>query len=549
MTTDGFDIECWVERLARGMQRLAAVQDGYREELYRRRARGAHGDEFRDSSEKFRDLYRRVSLEESDIYQDGCGPMAVALEEVRSILFEHPAWAALVEASGNGGIWIQFPSSGGFGDPAEAIAGLMARGKEAGEDGFRVACSELSLMLEQDDETDGDPRRAELLTGYHVALFQGLVFGKEVSLGDGVAIVPFAHLDAFVDADMLERLGPGATRYRWGDTMAAVVKPFRWKPEFRKDGEGEGLEPDWSVVESFFEDAEVLIELLALFHAAPTVAFASIPFRLHRRACLLLGNPGVHRSYSAKRRSWAFGLPPDPVEARREAVDKAARAFANRDGERYRNCAPMITRLAEALARQGRFRTEDRILDVAIALERMYELDQGEISFKLKTRAASFLETRTKDRLGVFNDVQELYDARSGIVHVRGGKRKQPKPKHVLERERQAAFDKGFGVARRTVVKLLKEGPPPDWNEMLLEAGGIGAGERRGNAGTTVPGYRNRNGQTVIRRTDSPGNDHNQVVYELECGACGRRYGANGSDIWQRKCPECGGGRPGLSYS
>ncbi len=547
MTTDEFDVDNWVERLARGMQRLAAVQDGYRQEKFRRRAHGARGDGFRNPSEEFRDLYWRASLEESDIYQDGCGPLAVALEEVRSILFEHPAWAGVMDVSGDGKISILFPGSGGMGDPLSAIAGLMARGKEAGEDGFRLACSELSQLLEQDDETDGDRRRAELLTGYHVALFQGLIFGEEVRVGDDLAIVPFAHLDAFVDADMLERLGPGAIRFKWDKTMAAVVKPFRWRPEFSNDGKG--LESDWSGFESFCEDAEVLIELLALFHGAPTVGFASIPFRLHRRACLLLGNPNVHRSYSAKQRSWAFGLPPDPVAARQEAVETAARAFVNRDGERYRNCAPIITRLVEALARQGRFRTEDQILDVAIALERMYELHQGEISFKLKTRAASFLETRTKDRLRVFKDVQEFYDARAGIVHVRGGKGKKPKPKHVLERERQAAFDKGFDVARRTVVKLLNKGAPPDWNEMLLEAVGNGARERRGNAGTTVQGYRNRNGQTVIRRTDTPGNDHNQVVYELECGGCGCRYGANGSDIWQRKCPECGGGRPGLSYS
>ena len=65
--------------------------------------------------------------------------------------------------------------------------------------------------------------------------------------------------------------------------------------------------------------------------------------------------------------------------------------------------------------------------------------------------------------------------------------------------------------------------------------------------GTTEPGYRNRNDQTVIRKTSLPGNDHNQRVYVLECSRCQHRYGANGSDIWQRRCPQCGGGRPGLS--
>ena len=65
--------------------------------------------------------------------------------------------------------------------------------------------------------------------------------------------------------------------------------------------------------------------------------------------------------------------------------------------------------------------------------------------------------------------------------------------------------------------------------------------------GTTRPGYRNRNGQVVIGPTGLPGTDHNQLVYRLCCGRCGLNYGANGSDIHARKCPYCGGGRPGLA--
>jgi hypothetical protein len=65
---------------------------------------------------------------------------------------------------------------------------------------------------------------------------------------------------------------------------------------------------------------------------------------------------------------------------------------------------------------------------------------------------------------------------------------------------------------------------------------------------TTEPGYVNRNGQTVVRRTDKAGTDHGQTVYVLRCRECGHEYGANGTDIFQRKCPKCGGGRPGLAY-
>lgn len=54
---------------------------------------------------------------------------------------------------------------------------------------------------------------------------------------------------------------------------------------------------------------------------------------------------------------------------------------------------------------------------------------------------------------------------------------------------------------------------------------------------TTDIGYVNRNQQQVIRRTNQPGNDYGQTVYVLKCGVCGREHGANGSDIFQRRCP------------
>jgi hypothetical protein len=77
----------------------------------------------------------------------------------------------------------------------------------------------------------------------------------------------------------------------------------------------------------------------------------------------------------------------------------------------------------------------------------------------------------------------------------------------------------------------------------------IARGARASSGGkTTKPGYVNKNGQEILQATDLPGNDHNQIVYVLRCESCGHRYGANGSDIWQRKCPACGGGAAGLTF-
>ena len=57
--------------------------------------------------------------------------------------------------------------------------------------------------------------------------------------------------------------------------------------------------------------------------------------------------------------------------------------------------------------------------------------------------------------------------------------------------------------------------------------------------GTTTPGYVNRNNQKVICNTGKVGTDHGQSVYKLECLNCGEFHGANGSDLFQRRCPHC----------
>jgi len=71
---------------------------------------------------------------------------------------------------------------------------------------------------------------------------------------------------------------------------------------------------------------------------------------------------------------------------------------------------------------------------------------------------------------------------------------------------------------------------------------------RRRSAGTTQVGYINRNGQEVVRPTGKPGTDHAQYVYVLRCQTCHHEYGANGSDIFLRRCPAHDRGAPGIEF-
>ncbi len=60
----------------------------------------------------------------------------------------------------------------------------------------------------------------------------------------------------------------------------------------------------------------------------------------------------------------------------------------------------------------------------------------------------------------------------------------------------------------------------------------------------TDEGSINKNEQKTVQKTNLHGNDHNQYIYAMKCMRCGFCYGANGTDIWQRKCPKCRGGKP-----
>lgn len=61
---------------------------------------------------------------------------------------------------------------------------------------------------------------------------------------------------------------------------------------------------------------------------------------------------------------------------------------------------------------------------------------------------------------------------------------------------------------------------------------------------TTEKGYVNRNNQMNMGKTEEPGTDNMQWFYNMHCLNCGYSYKANGTDIFQRKCSKCQGGRP-----
>lgn len=69
-----------------------------------------------------------------------------------------------------------------------------------------------------------------------------------------------------------------------------------------------------------------------------------------------------------------------------------------------------------------------------------------------------------------------------------------------------------------------------------------------GTGETTRRHYVNRNNQRCCSHQYQPGTDSNQLAYRMVCQHCNYDYGANGSDIHERRCPVCQGGQPGIRY-
>ncbi len=456
-----FSVGDWIDRLAGALPDLTEAQEpylsGHREIRMFVPAIPAVEDGGSPAVrvEELGDLY--VRARQSHLFGEEAHYAALnaTLDPVRHILLRHPTIARVVgPIIGRDNFYMQVLNTGGSTSPTDLAAGLMARAAEHSGDRFRKAAGELHAFLVAAGEDDGVGLPDGLDRGCDVALFHGPVVEERIDVAEDVTLLPFEEVRAYVDEEFVHELAPAGAGFYGFRSVGAAARSFRWRPVFYRAGYEREL--DSHDAGPFFRRARTFLQLLSVAHAVPVLPLAELSHRIDRSACRLLGrgeqSPGFYQSWPVK----GFdGFDEGPV-LRREALDEAKEAFENRSSERHRRMAPVVGRLAEALARNGPFAVADRVLDVGIALERMYVLDEGQISRKLRNRAAKYLTTDGSSQESIRESAQEFYNVRSDIVHNR---------LHRLTPERvHAAFCNGFDIARRSVFKLLREGPPEDWN-------------------------------------------------------------------------------------
>ena len=295
-----------------------------------------------------------------------------------------------------------------------------------------------------------------------ITVIHGLVVKARFNLDPGAYLVPYGDARAefglpdepepmsktsYPDAAVLVRsleYGSGVAPTNDDAALDDVQVSYRFPVEYRVD------------LESWFSDSKLLVDLLSIAQRVPLLSRTRY-VRLARWIEEMDPNFafGIQDSGGFVSDVWprrGRELSEGDVDA---FLDLACGWFTYPDKPDAMNLA--IRRLAASFSRPGgRFGQEDRILDVAIALEVLYG---GTTGHKLSQRAAALLGATAEEQKRAYDQARGFYDVRSRIVHWK----KPPPSLDVLDQELEA----GRSLACLTLSSLLNRDAPLSWADVM----------------------------------------------------------------------------------
>ena len=374
-------------------------------------------------------------------------------------------------------------------DPAEAMnilrehplmkSGLKGSGKNE-EFGFRLlnkrvglGLKSLVLSLAKLSVKEGGEEAARRLHRFMTALANGAVPAHEFTLVHGLVV------QTRFDLDVGAYLAPyGEARAEFDlpgqpepfpetslPDAAVLVRGLEFGPGVAPLDDDAGLPNvriayhfpgDYEVdLERWFDDSKLLVDLLSIAKRVPLLS--------HTRYVRLAGWVEEIEPNLAFGTQDSGGFVSDRWPRGQELSQGDVDAFLELTRGWYRypdkpdaiNLA--ISRLAGSLSRPGgRFGQEDRILDVAIALEVLYG---GVTGHKLAQRAAALLGTSATEQKRTYDQARGFYDVRSRIVHSK----KNPPSLDVLG----TALEAGHNLACLTLASLFNRDAPLQWADVM----------------------------------------------------------------------------------
>ena len=330
----------------------------------------------------------------------------------------------------------------------------------------------------------GGERAARLLTEWkrgepvrlHVStVLNNLPISAPVVLRDDIRIVPLALTTARLPR-LPDTRNVFATDYL-GLTMlqlGTAASPPLFRPNV------EGREPTAKSRSADGIDFNLVCEALSLEanrHVAQTLSWLDYPDAAP--FCLEIHNSwsrGDERVQPRARKRESFNLqtgittitPSDDVVSQGLNEDDFRRTL-----EALRNTDKSL-RVAVERWRRSKLpsaRPENQYIELRIALEALYLKDfanenTGELKFRLSLFGAWHLADGLDERRSIRKALRNAYDTASEAVHT-GEIRKGARARRTAT---QQNLDNARDLCRRGILKLLREGPPQDWGDLILGA-------------------------------------------------------------------------------
>ena len=304
-----------------------------------------------------------------------------------------------------------------------------------------------------------DEGERKQLTSYEMVLFRGMHIESTHQISSVLSVVPWEEARRYIPGIAVQSL-LGMDKRANGLPIAAIVSTARWGPVIVP--QDYDFEASWPTrPESFRDDALLFINLLALTHGLGLQSTGYIYNGVEQEIERLVGSSLSFRSSRVWTRDGHSNMTvPTTPAISMEGFTEAQRLFPKmrHAPDRLRLA---LSRLASSLSRTGPHAVLDGIVDVAIALEAMYQVGPPEQTYRLGTRAAHFLEECAERRMATYRTVRDFYKARSAIVHGGSG-------------DEGDALGTSLDIARRTLRKLILEGGPSsfsDWDEFVVTGG------------------------------------------------------------------------------
>ena len=365
-----FDEAAWTERLGAALEQVAAeARPRYSPLPPLRLGIRPAGEELEVLRRGYHDLAVRAKHDPSALRQFNESSLWIEADpiEVKAILREHPLMEPGLEGSGtNEGLSVRLLNMQTLLSLTGLVSSLAKLSvKEGGEEASRRLHAYLTAGANA------------TMPAHEITVIHGLVVKTPVNLQAGAYLAPYE--DARAEFDLPDEPEPFPTT-TFPDA-AVLVRSLEYGPGVAAPDDGValprvqvsyGFPADYTVdLESWFDDGKFLVDLLAtaigalLLSRTCYVRLARWLAEIHRNLAL-----GTQTSGGFTSDAWPQGheLSTDDVDAFLDLVRGWHKYPDRPDAMRL-----AVRRLAGSFSRPGgRFGQEDRVLDVAIALEVLY---------------------------------------------------------------------------------------------------------------------------------------------------------------------------------